>query len=256
MVVDDIVAAASSYQEPQLYQYHQQLLGEDDPALDLEAIVGVKSCILRLLGQVASLNARRQQDQAAGNLDWLELAQRASTITESLTANLEQLQASSSPTSNPQSEERDYLEELRTPCYSRGTAQDTRLVSQIWAHATMVYLITVVSGWQPANAILRHHVDQIVHILQGKLPRPLIRTMVWPLCVAGCLADPPQRRLLLGVLGTLQPMTLFPNVHKAVGIMEWAWQQGSSFQSGNQLATNHMDLAACFQTQGESPLLV
>ncbi|KAJ4249743.1 hypothetical protein NW762_012084 [Fusarium torreyae] len=256
MMFDDIVAAASSYQEPQLFQYHQHLLGGDDPALELEVIVGVKSCILTLLGQVASLNARKKKDQAAGNLDGLELAQRASTIMESLTANLEQSHASSSPTSNPQPEEREYLEELRRPYYSRSTAQDTRLVSQVWTHAIMVYLITVVSGWQPANAILRHHVDQIVQILQGQISLPLMRTMVWPLCVAGCLADPPQRRLLLGVLSTLQPMTLFPNVHKAVRIMKWAWQQGSNLQSDNQPVTNHMDLTACFQTQGESPLLV
>ncbi|RKL39311.1 hypothetical protein BFJ72_g6783 [Fusarium proliferatum] len=180
MVFDDIIAAASSYQEPQLFQYHQQLLGGDEPALELEVIIGVKSCILRLLGQVASLNAKKQQDQAAGNLDGLELARRASTIMESLTANLEQLQAASSLSSNPQSVERDYLDELRTPYYSRGTAHDTGLVSQVWAHATMVYLITVVSGWQPANAILRHHVDQIVQVLKGQIPIPLIRTMVWP----------------------------------------------------------------------------
>ncbi|KAF5656295.1 Zn2 Cys6 DNA-binding protein [Fusarium circinatum] len=181
LIFDDIVAAASSYQEPQLFQYHQQLLGGNDPALELEVIIGVKSCILRLLGQVASLNARRQQDQAAGNLDGLESAQRASTITKSLTASLEQLQASSSPTSNPLSGERDCLEELRIHRYSRGTARDAGLVSQIWAHATMVYLITVVSGWHPANATLRHHVDQIVQILNGQIPIPLIRTVVWPL---------------------------------------------------------------------------
>ncbi|VZH98939.1 unnamed protein product [Fusarium fujikuroi] len=256
MVFDDIIAAASSYQEPQLFQYHQQLLGGDEPALELEVIIGVKSCILRLLGQVASLNAKKQQDQAAGNLDGLELARRASTIMESLTANLKQLQASSSLTSNPQSGERDCLEELRTPYYSRGTAHDTGLVSQVWAHATMVYLITVVSGWQPANAILRHHVDQIVQVLKGQIPIPLIRTMVWPLCVAGCLVDPPQRRLLLGVLGTLQPITLFPNVHKAVRIMERTWQKGGSVQSGDQLVTNYMDLASCFQTQSELLLLI
>ncbi|KAF5648090.1 salicylate synthase [Fusarium sp. NRRL 52700] len=131
MAFDDIFTAASSNQEPLLFQYHQNLPGGDDPALELEVIIGVKSSILRLLGQVASLNAKPQWEQAAGNLDLLELAQRASTIMESLTANLEQLQASSSPTSNPQSGERDYLEELRTQCYSRGTAQDTGLVSQI-----------------------------------------------------------------------------------------------------------------------------
>ncbi|KAF4965529.1 hypothetical protein FSARC_6709 [Fusarium sarcochroum] len=255
VVFDDIVAAASSHQEPRLYQYDQQLLGGDDPALELETIVGVKSCILKLLGQVASLNAKKHQDQAAGNLDGLVLAQRASTIMESLMANLEQLQTSSALPSGPR-EERDCLEEFRTPCYSRYTAQDTRLVSQVWTHATMVYLITVVSGWQPANAILRHHVDEIVQLLQERIPPPLIRVMVWPLCVAGCLADPLQKRLLLDIVSMLQPIALFPNVHKAVKVMEWAWQQVNSCQGGDQLVNNHLDLAACFQSQAESPLFV
>ncbi|KAF5537615.1 Zn2 Cys6 DNA-binding protein [Fusarium mexicanum] len=256
MLFDDIVAAASSNQEPQLFQYHQHLLGGDDPALELEVIIGVKSCILRLLGQVASLNAKKHQDQAAGNLDELELAQHASTIMESLTASIEQLQESSSPSSNPQSGERDYLEELRAHYDSRDRARDTGLVSQTWAHATMVYLITVVSGWQPANAILRHHIDQIVQLLTGQIPIPLIRTIVWPLCVAGCLADPPQRRVLLGVLGTLQPITLFSSVHKSVMIMERTWQRGSGFQSGNQPVMNNIGLATFFQMQGNLLLLI
>ncbi|KAF5002847.1 hypothetical protein FDECE_10509 [Fusarium decemcellulare] len=257
ILFDDIVAAATSRQEPRLYQYHQQLLGGDHPEIELEDVVGVKSWVLKYLGEVASLDARKQQDQVAGNLDGLAFARRASVVMDHLTTNLRQLQTLSSSSSNPPLEAKDFLEEFHGHFSSRYTPQDTRLVSLVWAHATIVYLITVVSGWQPVNTELRYHVDQIVQLLHCQVSAPLKRTMAWPFCVAGCLADPPQKHVLRKIASTLQPTPFFANVHKAMEIMEWTWQQERVGKSGDERSVMvHLDLSACFRSQKELSLLI
>ncbi|KAJ3543568.1 hypothetical protein NM208_g3511 [Fusarium decemcellulare] len=257
MLFDDIVAGATLRQEPRLYQYHQHLLGGDHPEIELEAVAGVKSWVLKYLGEVASLDAGKRQDQVAGNLDGLAFARRASVVMDCLTTKLRQLQTSSSSSSNPQQGQKDFLEEFHKHYSSRYTPQDTRLVSLVWAHATIIYLITVVSGWQPANAELRYHVDQIVQLLHCQVSAPLIRTMAWPFCVAGCLADPSQKHVLRKIASTLQPTAFFANVHKAMEIMGWTWQQERIWKSDDARSVMvHLDLSACFRSQKELPLLI
>ncbi|KAM0342537.1 hypothetical protein ACHAPU_009511 [Fusarium lateritium] len=252
MLFDDVVAAASSNREPQLYLYHQGLLNGDDPLIELDTVVGVESCVVQLLGRVACLNARKQEDQLAGNLDGLALAQSASTIMGSLTTKLKHLQTSFSAPSSPERRKEDYLDALRTSHHARYTAQDSLLVSQVWTHATVVYLITTVSGWQPANATLRHHVAEIVELLQGNMDGRLLRAMVWPFCVAGCLADASQENVFRCIVNKLRPVELFASLIKAAGVIEWVWQKRRD--SGNK--NEPLDLATCIQSQGEAPLLV
>lgn len=244
LIFDDIIEAATSRQEPKLYQHHLLLLRGDRPYIELETVVGVKSCVLSSLGEVASLDVWRHQTQASGSLDGIKLAQRASVLMESLAIQLKQIQTPCSTSLiNP-------LERLGKPYYSYYTPPDSsRLVSQVWIHATIVYLITVVSGWQPANAELRYHVDQLVRIIRCRVQAPLIRTMVWPFCVAGSLADPLQRRHLLEIASTLQPTTLFVTIHKAIEELERIRQQDGE-------ASVHRGLAICFDKHDELPLLV
>ena len=256
ILFDDIVAAATLRQIPRLYEYHEQLLGDNDPDIDLEGFIGIKSSVLRYLGEVTVLDAKKQEDQAAGTLDGMALAQQAVMIKSSLTSCLNELQESNRQYPKSQTGNRSCLHEFQEPHHSHATQQDTCLVSQAWTHATIIYLITVVSGWQPANAELRDHVEQLVQLLKWQIPPPLIRTVVWPFCVAGCLAGPHQARLLHEIASILQPTGVFPTVQKSVDIMEWVWQQGSGHQTGDQREPNQFDLSSCFRSQKELPLLV
>jgi hypothetical protein len=139
----------------------------------------------------------------------------------------------------------DYYQQLKTP------ASQSHLVTRIWAHAALVYLFVVVSGWQPASVDVQYHVGRIIELLTHQISPPaLLRTMVWPFCVAGCLAEPAQEALLRGMVKELQPPSVFGTVRKALEIMEGVWCNRDAGDTASR------DLAACFRSQGNLVLLV
>ncbi|KAF2691248.1 hypothetical protein K458DRAFT_438898 [Lentithecium fluviatile CBS 122367] len=244
VIFDDIIASTALREQPKLLEYHQSLLGSsedgNEPLVNLDAVVGLKSEILLHIGAISALEAWKQRCKAAGNLDVVELVHRATVIKESLLADLMWLET------NPKT-------------HSRGTASfldvfppspdHISLVSRVWAHAALMYLSIVVSGWQPASGDVRYHVSQIVDLLKLQASPALLRTMVWPFCVAGCLAEPAQEACFRRMVRVLQPASIFGTLHKALEIMENVWRVRDK-------DTPHRDLAMCFRLQEEVVLLV
>jgi hypothetical protein len=64
--------------------------------------------------------------------------------------------------------------------------------------------------------------------------------MVWPFCVAGCLAEPAQEAHLRAVAKALQPPSVFGTIYKALEIMENVWRNRDAGDAANR------DLATCF----------
>lgn len=81
-------------------------------------------------------------------------------------------------------------------------------------------------------------------------PPALLRTMVWPFCVAGCLAEPAHEAQLRAIVQALQPPSVFGTVRKALEIMENVWRNRDAGDAASR------DLPTCFRNQGELVLLV
>ncbi|KAK9369248.1 fungal-specific transcription factor domain-containing protein [Lipomyces kononenkoae] len=253
LILDDIIASTVLQEQPTLYEYHRSLLGNidgNDPPIDLEAVVGCKNWALLHIGEIAVLDAWKQRCKRTGNLDVIELVHRATAIKDSLEAHLTQLEID--PVIIPK--EGSSLLDVFTPNYyqqSNTPANQSSLVTRVWAHASLVYLFVVVSGWQPASLDVRYHVGRIVELLTHEISPPaLLRTMVWPFCVAGCLAEPAQEAHLRGMVDALQPPSLFGTVRKALEIMENVWRNRDAGDAASR------DLATCFRSQGDLVLLV
>ncbi|KAI9703434.1 MAG: hypothetical protein M1820_005907 [Bogoriella megaspora] len=253
IILDDIIASTVLQEPPKLYEYHQSLLksiGDGDPCINLEAVIGVRNQVLLEIGEIATLDAWKQRCRAAGSLNNLELAQRATVIENSIVAHLIQLDADTNFTIDAQGS-RSPLEAFASSSFqiTKASARLGSSVTRVWAHAALAYLFIVVSGWQLNNTVLRHHVNQIVELLKRIMPPALLRTMVWPFCVAGCLAEPTQEAQFRAMVETLQP-SVFGTVHKALRIMENVWRD----RDMENVETR--DLAMCFKIQGELVLLV
>jgi hypothetical protein len=246
VIFDDIVASTTLQKQPSLYHHHRSLLCTNiegvDPPVDIGTVFGVKNWVLLQIGEIATLDAWKMECRRAGNLDIMKLAHRATTIKESLTVHLKELDTT------PASEIITPLDML-TPSDLRPS--HASLITKVWAHAALLYLFIVTSGWQPANNDVRHHVSLILEFLNYHNFTPaLLRTVVWPFCVAGCLAEPAQKIQFRELVHGLQPPTLSGKMHKALEIMENVWKTGAT---GN--VTNR-DLAACFRGLDDPMLLV
>lgn len=236
-----------------LYKYHRSLLvntdGTDSP-ISFEAVVGCQNWALLQIGEIGVLDAWKQQCKRAGNLNVIELVHRATAIKESLEAHLTRLETNLVIIP----EEDNSLLDVFAANYcqqSETFASQSSLVTRVWAHAALIYLFVVLSGWQPASVDLRYHVGRIIELLTHQISLPaLLRTMVWPFCVAGCLAEPAQEAHLRGMVENLQPPSVFGTVRKALEIMENVWRNRNAEDAASR------DLAACFRSQGDLVLLV
>jgi hypothetical protein len=254
LIFDDIIASTALQEQPRLYEYHRSLLGNNiddtEPPINLEAVVGCQNWVLLQIGEITMLDVWKQRCKRAGNLDVMELVHRATAIKDSLETHLTRLETD--PVIIPK-EANSLLDVLTADHWQQSTtpASQSSLVTRVWAHAARVYLFVVVSGWQPANVDVRYHVSRIVELLTRQISPPaLLRTMVWPFCVAGCLAEPAQEAHLRRMVEALQPPSIFSTVRKALEIMEDVWRNRDAGDTTNR------DLATCFRSQGDLVLLV
>ncbi|KAF7557726.1 hypothetical protein G7Z17_g416 [Cylindrodendrum hubeiense] len=254
LILDDIIASTVLQEQPRLYEYHGILLhttNGTDALIDLEAVVGCQNWVLLHIGEISALDAWKQRCKREGNLDVMELVHRATVIKEALEAHLKQLETGAVTINNESSSS---LLNVLTANLGRQPklhASQSVLATRVWAHAALLFLSVVVSGWQPASADVRHHVDRIMGLITWQLTPPaLMRTVVWPFCVAGCLAEPAQEVCFRGMVEALQPPSVFGTARKALQIMESVW----SDRDANDAASR--DLAACFRRHGDLVLLV
>lgn len=252
LIFDDIIASTILQEKPRLHEYHDSLLGNADnadPPINLAATVGCQNWVLLQIGKIAALDAWKQDRKREGDLNIIELAQRATAIKYLLESHSKQLETNSIIIP----EESISLLNVLTSDFSQQStlANQSILVTHAWAHAALIYLLVVVNGWQPASVEIRYHVSEIIELLTHKIsPSALLRTMVWPFCVAGCLAEQAQEVCFRGMVEALQPPSVFGTVRKALEIMENVWR---SRYTGD--VTNR-DLASCFRSQGDLVLLV
>ncbi|KAJ5758023.1 uncharacterized protein N7511_006717 [Penicillium nucicola] len=249
VIFDDIIASTALQEEPKLYQYHLALLDEPHSSIHTEAVLGCQNWILLGISQIARLDAWKQRCKRAGSLDMTELVRRALPIKSSLEARLAQ------PEVQPEAITRgsgtlssNYFENYG----QRPEAICEKVLAiHVWAHATLLYLFVVVSGWQPRSAEAAYHVAKILDILCNKTEaQRLLRTFVWPFCIAGFLAQPTDESHFRKLVHDLQPPNIFGTARKALELMENIWL--------NRDAENSIryDLGTLFNSPGELILLV
>lgn len=252
LLVDDIISSTCLNEPPRLIEYHTQLLTNNSnqdrqPPLKLEEFVGCENWVLLNIGETAALNAWEKSLKRSGQLDIMELVARASALQQSLTDNLVLLDAAgnTSKMASPLDPFSFYNDQI--PSIPGGTSA---LVTRIWAHAALLYLSIVVSGWQPGSPSIRENVVRVLQLLD-QMPTPaLLRTTVWPLCVVGCLAQPSEECLIRSIIEAMVPSRLFGPARKALEIMEYTWKCRDS------LSVDSWDLAECVRSVGHMALLV
>lgn len=247
LLFDDVIASTVLQRRPRLHAYHKGLLQDVDktgkPLIDLQAVIGCQNWVIVQIGEIAALDEWKQEARDAGRLSMMELVARAMRIKETLESHLQQLEREPVHSHQVSKPILDLLKIREEPGAS------INAVTSIWANAALAYLFTVVSGWQPANAEVQHYVGRVIGMISRDLASPdLIRAVVWPFCVAGCLAGKQYETQLRSMVSSLQPQMVFGTARKALQIMENAWSDREFLRD--------MDLAACFKSHGEMVLLV
>ncbi|KAF2173543.1 hypothetical protein M409DRAFT_15823 [Zasmidium cellare ATCC 36951] len=243
VVFEDVIASTVLQKPPKLYSYHNSLLvnrfDSTGPAIDLKTVIGCENWVMLHIGEIAALDAWKQTCKREGTLDVMQLVQRATSIKTTLEARIASINTRSA--SNGENvKPLNLLDAFHTQAHP-GTDQ-IALVTEAWAQAAMAYLFVVVSGWQPASPDIQFHVQRTIDILSQLSPPSLLRTMVWPFSVAGCLVEPDREAHLRGLVRPLQPPSVFGAVHKALVMIEGVWASRGKFNADR-------DLTSCFRSR-------
>ncbi|POS78211.1 hypothetical protein DHEL01_v203400 [Diaporthe helianthi] len=234
----DVVSATALETSPRLFNFHGILLDSisgnfggfeiNGPQLDLESVVGVKNDVITLLAQVADLHAWKKEMAKAGSLSVVQLVTRASqieTLIRGLIACLEQERENNCHNNNNSQHTMEPINFISQ--YNVGLpivkGSSTEWTSLVWAHATLTYLSTVVSGWQPSCPELRASVAATIALLAAAPAPACVRSVVWPFCVTGCLALPEEEGFFRSIVEALGPLSSFGTIAAALRVMEGVW---------------------------------
>ncbi|KAJ0422639.1 fungal-specific transcription factor domain-containing protein [Aspergillus carlsbadensis] len=255
LLLADIVSATALEQPPRLRDYYDDLLTKpyqrEEPPLQFEDFFGCQSWALRQIGEIAALDAWKKDMKNRRTLTISQLVKRASAIEEKLQAGLESLH-STSVSDFPTRKQLD-LPKALSPSYAHQTAcaQETiKLVTRLWSYAARMYLHIVLSGWQIAAPEIREDVARMFELF-AMLPSPsLLRSLAWPLCVAGCLAGEEQEAAFRGMIMSMGPIGTLGTMREVLRIMEYTWRERE------RVDTDTWDVAACLKSGGHVVLLV
>ncbi|RAO71287.1 uncharacterized protein BHQ10_007299 [Talaromyces amestolkiae] len=225
LILDDIIASTCIEEAPRLRQYHTQLLtkcssSDERFRLNLEDFIGCENWVILQISEISALDAWKKSIKRAGKLDMMELVARATPIKQALLTNLARLDTSvNMPKTNWLG--LFVLYNYQLPPVPGGC---TAFTTRVWAHAALLYLSVVVSGWQPKSTAIRENVLRTLALLE-QMPAPeLLRTLIWPFCIVGCLAEPEEECRFRAMVEALVPHQLFGAARKALEIMENAWK--------------------------------
>jgi hypothetical protein len=265
----DTLGSTALRQSPRLQQWHLHLLVPLDeelkkkmpasekeqvtPHINLQEFVGVENWVIVSIAEIAALDSWKHEMKRTGSLSVAELVTRAATIEQHLRRSLEALEEASikqggrGPADGPQ-HILHYFAGTFSPQLMHGTALNT----QIWAQAAITYLGVVLSGWQPSIPEIRSSVAQTIELLMS-LPSPdCLRTVVWPLTVTGCLADPEQEQIFRDLVTGMGPLKVFGTVRESLEIMEKVWECRAQIDD----YPDQWDMASCFNCLGRPALLI
>ncbi|KAL7902846.1 fungal-specific transcription factor domain-containing protein [Trichoderma sp. SZMC 28014] len=260
LLMDDIILSTVLSKQPRLYDYHLSLLGttpEEAPSaimvLDLEGAVGCHNWVLLQIGRIATLDSWKKRRKEAENLNVMELARQAEVIRDALNTKLLETSETLSLYANRDNDTGQCVAAIRgfrKPAHC--LPSDACIATQIWSHAAIIYLSVVVSGWQPYNALVRHSVQSMVRLLTCDLSsssRGLLRSMAWPLFVAGCMADNAQELCFRALMSdpVLKSSTA---IQEALLTMESIWKIRDTDKNSLQ------DFSSCFNYRGYPLCLV
>ena len=261
IIYQDVIASTTREETPRLLTHHDGLLvGPNTPVpsqhLKLENFIGCQTWVMRSIAKIASLCHWKKACKQAGSFDIVELVQRGTCIEHDLSEGIDRLTAKILPLPSltepgPYRPLETILAKSNIPHGSSSSnEEDHDTITLIWAYAAQVYLITVLSGWQPRHVDLRRYVTQALQHLRNLDNPAWLRTLAWPICVTGSLATKEQEETFRQVANVSGGLAMFGTLRDALAIMEKVWDQRDLHNPDT------WDIASCLRILGHNVLLV
>lgn len=170
----DIIGSASTRSTPILNINHLQVLG--DLEISLESLIGCRNSVMGLILEISLLDKWKKEAQDAHKLSVVDLVKRGGHIQECLRQELsaiEDIPSAGPSLCNPSGI-------IRAPTHPE--------ISKVFALSAVTYLHVVISGAYPELLEIAESVSETIVAFKSLKDPRLLRSVVWPFCISGCLA--------------------------------------------------------------------
>ncbi|KAI0768033.1 fungal-specific transcription factor domain-containing protein, partial [Trametes elegans] len=247
----DVLASVTTQKVPRFMKTYRELFGGQgayigDPAtsapeISMLPVMGCENKIVLAIAETSNLAHWKESQLRRGTLSIPELVHRGAEIEE-------QYLAPSSPQPlavplqpgiyGPQALQHHHAQGPAPRGPSGFTeneiAQRRRLTNAIFRASAKVYLHAVLSGDYPACPEIMNAVTETIDALRRvpadapSLHRGVVRSVVFGICVSGCLTDDPRQRSFLLQMLELQTRESVGNVGEVKRLMQEVWDRRDS----------------------------
>ena len=248
----DIVGSTSLGTPPALQSYHRSLLTSHDGdkcQVRLESVVGCQNWALVAIGNISALCAWKRDAKQRGNFSVIDLVSLAAPISQSLEEGLTSLDISAAR-SQPKKVSARRLEAYYSRHDRAIDSTSIANITRIWAYAAKIDLALCLSGWQTNSTDIQASVAKVLSLLHTIESPAQLRSLSWPICVAGCLALESQEDDFRRVVGVMGQLGDFGTVSDALRIMEAVWSSRAAVDG------ELWDVASCLGVLGSPALLI
>ncbi|KAH7326445.1 fungal-specific transcription factor domain-containing protein [Stachybotrys elegans] len=222
----------------------------------LQEFVGLANMVVQMIGDVATLHSWKKAQRKAGSLSVHELVARGKVLEDAIKGCLEFMENALDANKANMHEDRTFAgapvqDPMGTtrPIYGAVLPPALLMHNFVWLQATLTYLHTVISGWQPSAPEIQASVAKTRDYLLNLPSSSSLKTMVWPFCVSGCLSPPEDEDIYRCIMRRLGPLQVFGTMQGAMQVMEKMW-------SIRDQIDEQWDMAQCLNVLGYGVLLI
>ena len=210
----DIISCASTRSSHFLLLDHKVML--ESAEIRLESLTGCRNWAMLFIFEISLLDKWKKEAEKGHRLSILELTKRGSQIRRRLWDRLvdtENVPFGSSQGNNP-------------GIISASTSTE---ITKIFALSAMTYLHVVISGACPELPEIIDSVSQTIDAFKRLTDKKLLRNLVWPFCISGCLALDRQQAIFRDLMSAADITQLtIGTCFEAFKIMEECWEMRKS----------------------------
>jgi len=211
----DILGAVSTGMRPQYADICTDGLG-DSSKLQLKKVMGCENWAMVLIREIAVLSDWKRQMSEQGILSMLELGKRAGDIEWRLVSGIDKLVAKLDQVFDSSN--------LGSSSEDKNGKDQVNNVTQAFACAAKVYLYVTVYGPNPGLPEVSNSVSETAAVLRSFPDSQFTRKLVWPFCIAGCMAKGYQRQAFRHLASSAGiDETVFGSSWRAFQVMQTCW---------------------------------
>jgi hypothetical protein len=250
----DVMSCASTNEAPRLQSEAPGLL---QGGIDLANIIGCQPWVALAIADVAALSAWKTQAVSTCSLSFWRLFERADPIRKRLADGIISLRAEIDESFATLGISHPGTMGVYLVLTNPGVQQEAmkRAITLVFAHAAQVYLNTVISGADPNLNDVRTSVNGTMTALQELqfiCDAQALRNLIWPICIAGSMAEDVQiQSYFQGLIQDLgEEAHAFGNTADTLRIMQRCWA------SRNDNSIGSWDWTTAMESLGQRVLLV